>query len=207
MSSVTDTLTHFHSALFTLHSPNPTLRSSVPIEFPDDAGGGVRGVVVLRVLGIVQDLVEVFLVRAFHEDDVRPPLSQKRGNFDPLVLVLRIVFAVAVPVPDFLLQEALVAVILAEHRPAHELIRQGDHFVQAPVHMLMPELSVQIDLILPPAAAGKGRPVAAAVSGVDMGDGESAETVAEEFGISEVRVYQIVASVRKIAQQYREEMM
>ena len=73
--------------------------------------------------------------------------------------------------------------------------------------MLMPELSVQIDLILPLAAAGKGRPVAAAVSGVDMGDGESAETVAEEFGISEVRVYQIVASVRKIAQQYREEMM
>ena len=38
-------------------------------------------------------------------------------------------------------------------------------------------------------------------------DGESAETVAEEFGISEVRVYQIVASVRKTAQQYREEEM
>ena len=53
-----------------------------------DTGGAVGSVVVLGVLGVVKDLVDVFGICAFQEDDVRPPFLQVRADLDELVHVL-----------------------------------------------------------------------------------------------------------------------
>ncbi len=47
------------------------------LEDPADAGGAVRGIIMLSILGIVEDLVDVLRIRSFQEDDLRPPFLQE----------------------------------------------------------------------------------------------------------------------------------
>ena len=42
-----------------------------------------------RVLGIVQDLIDILRIRPFQEDDLRPPLLQECGDLDLLGTISR----------------------------------------------------------------------------------------------------------------------
>ncbi len=147
-------------------SPRP------PVQRPADAGGGIGGVVVVGVLGVVQDLVDILRIGALHEADPGPPFPEIGGNLDHLVFPLGVRLSIDVHGTDLLAEKALVAVVLAVYRSAEEGFSQSQDLLQDLIDMLSPEAAVEIDaavfwIIL---AAGEGRVVLPAVGRVDMGD-------------------------------------
>ena len=58
----------------------------------------VRCVIVLGILGIVQNLIDILRIGAFDEDDLRPPFLQIRRDLDELDLRLVICRGIDIPV-------------------------------------------------------------------------------------------------------------
>ena len=152
--------------------------SEPAIQQAADAGGGVRRVVMVRLLGVVEDFVDVFRVGTPEKDDIRPPFAQVAGDLDELVLMLGIFPRPPLTGKDFLFEKALITVVFAVEGIAHEAIRLREDLIQHLIHVLMPETAVEIDLSLPPAATGEGGAVTAAIGGIYMG-----ETVPEERSV------------------------
>ena len=124
----------------------------------------------IRLLGVVHDLVDVVRIGAPEEDDIRPPLAQVRRDLDDLVLRLGIRLC-PFPLPaDFLVKEPLVAILLTVQGPALEPVGFLNAFRDHLLHMLMPKPAVDVDLVPCPFCTGKGREIPATVRRIDMRD-------------------------------------
>ena len=115
------------------------------LQDPADAGGAVRGVVVLGVFGIIQDLVDILRVRSLQKDDIRPPLLQVGADLDELVHMLRVGGGVGAQAEELPAQEALVAVVLALDGLALQAGALPDDRIEDPIDGLVPEPAVEID--------------------------------------------------------------
>lgn len=124
----------------------------------------------LGVLGVVQDLVDVIRVCAFHKNNVGPPLPEMGGDLDHLVFRLRIGFGIMIPLLDFPDKEALVPVGLAVDRGAEEAVGLLQNQRKDLRDVLLPEAAIEVDRILVPGGAGEGGVVLAAIGCVDVGD-------------------------------------
>ena len=123
-----------------------------------------------RLGGVVHNLVDVVRIRSPQEYDVRLPFPQVRGDFDHLVLPLRVGVAPFVPHHDFPCQKSFVPVVLRVQGPALQPVRLFNDFIQDLLHVPVPEPAVQVDRVASPPGTGESGIVPPAVGGVDVGD-------------------------------------
>ena len=90
---------------------------------PTHTGSAVRRIIMLSMLGIIQDLVDILRICPFQEHDLRPPTFQIGADFHELVHMLCITGSIGTPPEKLLFQKAFVAIILATDRPAFQTVR------------------------------------------------------------------------------------
>ena len=111
-------------------SPGRTARAGqifllmIPVrENPADTGRTVRRIIMLGILGIVQDLIDILRIGAFQENDLRPPSLEIGTDLHELIHVLSLTGSIRTPAEKLFPEKALVTVILTSDRPAFQTVR------------------------------------------------------------------------------------
>ena len=102
----------------------------------------------LGILGVIEDLIDIIDIRAFHEGDTWPPLPEVGGNLDHLVFRLRVGPAEMIPGANLPDEKALVPVGLAVDRGAEEAVSFLKDDREDLGDVLLPEAAVEIDRII-----------------------------------------------------------
>ncbi len=124
----------------------------------------------IRILGIIQDLVNIRRICPFNKNNMRPPFPQMGGNFDQLVFRLLITFGIMIPSLDFLHKESFVTILFTIDRGHQKTITEIKNFRKDPIYMLAPQPAVDVDPVPIDASTGKSCIILPAVSCIDVSD-------------------------------------
>ena len=124
----------------------------------------------LRILRIIQDLVDILRICSFQEHDLRPPFLEIGADLNELIHAFRITGSIHFPLQELLDQEPFIAVLLAFDRLTHEALRFLDDVIHHLIDCLMPDLPIEIHRARIPIQlpAGKRCIIAASIRRIHM---------------------------------------